>query len=81
MVTRTGDTGHWTPGKKDIIRQQGITAHNSMQRKYYKCTHVTEMPPPSSLLPAVGLKLTVWSSAANTHSIRTVLSVSCAVSR
>ena len=39
-------------------------------------THVTEMPPPSSLLPAVGLKLTVWSSAAKTHSILTVLSVS-----
>ena len=35
------------------------------------------MPPPSSLPPAVGLKLTVWSSAVNTHSILTVLSVSC----
>ena len=39
-------------------------------------THVTEIPPPSSLPPAVGLKLTVWSSAVKTHSILTVLSVS-----
>ncbi len=39
--------------------------------------YVTEMPPPSSLEPAVGLKETVWSSAVKAHSTRTVLSVSC----
>ena len=44
-------------------------------------THVTDMPPPSSRPPAVGLKETVWSSAVKAHSTRTVLSVSCSLVR